>query len=529
MNRAFVHKMSSPSKPLLPSWLPFVHSGRVPPDVSSEHETSDISESVFLVRRHCLIVVLTFGLRASRSTDLDPYAQNLDHDKMLGRAPSRIHYVRLFLRSLYYHRIRKMEGYHFGILSGAVVATMVLIINLSFTIWAVLSFKTQSGLGTLYDGSCKRTRTLTFWVHLAINVFSTLLLGASNYSMQCLSSPTRGEIDKAHGQSIWLDIGVPSVRNLRRLSPIRVALWWLLAISSIPLHLLYNSAVFSSLCTHQYNLFMVSNDFLSGAPFNMKLLVDINTGAATSDDHLPETLLDRLETTVQNYQKNPKALAVLENNACIEVYTAPIISSESDLLVVLNYTDASNSLIALLHNVDSQLMHATPEYALCLFPGTCNTSTNPQNWSTDGFARAATLAAEGYGLFNREYVFVRDYVEFLNGTYIQYCLSQHVEEHCKLQFSLVVMVIVMICNLIKTICMGWIAWKQDPEPLVTLGDAIVSFLDRPDITTKGLCMKGKSRFERSRSWVSLPSKWDHKPIRWFRTASERRWLVCNIL
>ena len=421
-----------------------------------------------------------------------------------------------------------MEGYHFGILSCAVVAALVLIINLSFTIWAVSSFRVQSGLGTLYDGSCKRRRTLAFWIHLAINVFSTLLLGASNYSMQCLSSPTRGEVDKAHCQGIWLDIGVPSIRNLRRLSPIRVALWWLLAISSIPLHLLYNSAVFSTLCTHQYNVFLVSDDFLLGAPFAMTDLDGIDFGSAASYGYLPETWLDTLETTLQKYQNNLTALVVLENNACIEAYTAPIISSESDLLVVLNDSEASNSVIALLHNVDPQLVHATSEYAFCLFPGTCNASTNPQNWSTDGFARAATLA-EKNGLFNEVLGFVPDYVDYMDGTYVQYCLSQQVEEHCKLQFSLVIMLIVMICNLIKTICMGWIAWKQDPEPLVTLGDAIVSFLDRPDITTKGCCMKGKSRFEGSRSWVSVPSKWESKPMRWFRTASERRWLVCNIL
>ena len=229
-----------------------------------------------------------------------------------------------------------MEGYHFGILSCAVVAALVLIINLSFTIWAVSSFRTQNGLGTLYDGSCKRTRTLAFWIHLAINVFSTLLLGASNYSMQCLSSPTRGEVDKAHGQGIWLDIGVPSIRNLRRLSPIRVALWWLLAISSIPLHLLYNSAIFSSLCTHQYNVFLVSKDFLLGAPFDLDFLVPINTSAEGLYEDWPETSQDTLETTLQDYQKNLTQLAVLENSACIEAYTAPIISSQSDLLVVFN-------------------------------------------------------------------------------------------------------------------------------------------------------------------------------------------------
>ena len=468
------------------------------------------------------------GQSASCSTDLNPDARDLNPTKLLPGPPSRIHNVRHCVWSLYYHRIRKMEGYHFGILSCAVVTGMILIINLSFTIWAVSRFRTQNGLGALYDGSCKRTRTLAFWIHLAVNVFSTLLLGASNYSMQCLSSPTRGEVDKAHGQGIWLDIGVPSVRNLRRLSPIRVALWWLLAVSSIPLHLLYNSVIFSTLCTHQYNVFLVSDDFLLGAPFDMTDLVEINGGAAVSYGDSSKTLLDTLETTLQNYQKNLTALAVLENNACIEAYTAPIISSESDLLVVLNDSDASNSFIALLHNVDSQLVHATPEYALCLFPGTCNASTNPQNWSTNGFARAATFA-ENYGLFNGEFAFFSDYIDYIDGTWVQYCLSQHVEEHCKLQFSLVIMIIVMICNLTKTICMGWIAWKQDPEPLVTLGDAIVSFLDRPDIMTKGCCLKGKSRFEGSRSWVSLPSKWESKPMRWFRTASERRWLVCVIL
>lgn len=134
---------------------------------------------------------------------------------------------------------------------------MILIINLILTTWAVSSSGIQNGLGTLQDGNCKRTATLTFWIHLAINVLSTLLLGASNYSMQCLSSPTRREIDKAHGQGIWLDIGVPSVRNLRRLSTTRIVLWWLLAISSIPLHLLYNSAIFSSLCRRQYDFFGV--------------------------------------------------------------------------------------------------------------------------------------------------------------------------------------------------------------------------------------------------------------------------------
>ena len=66
---------------------------------------------------------------------------------------------------------------------------------------------------------------------------------------------------------------------------------------------------------------------------------------------------------------------------------------------------------------------------------------------------------------------------------IVYCLSQRIEEHYKLQFSAIFMILVIICNVVKMSCMTWIAWKQDSEPLVTLGDVISSFLDRPDTMT----------------------------------------------
>jgi hypothetical protein len=73
---------------------------------------------------------------------------------------------------------------------------------------------------------------------LLINALSTILLSASNYTMQCLSAPTRSEVDDAHSTGKWLDIGVPSVRNLGRIARKRVILWWLLGASSLPLHLL---------------------------------------------------------------------------------------------------------------------------------------------------------------------------------------------------------------------------------------------------------------------------------------------------
>ena len=167
------------------------------------------------------------------------------------------------MRSYYHHKLEKpwqfMNGYRFAVLCCAYAAGVVLVINIAFTIWAMKKVGHQTGLGILQKGSCNETKNLTFWLHLAINVLSTTLLGASNYSMQCLSSPTRAEIDKAHSQGIWLDIGVPSIRNLRKIPTNRIILWWMIALSSIPLHLLYNSAVFSTLGTREFNLFVMSS------------------------------------------------------------------------------------------------------------------------------------------------------------------------------------------------------------------------------------------------------------------------------
>ena len=73
-------------------------------------------------------------------------------------------------------------------------------------------------------------------VVLLINIATTV--SASNFCMQLLAAPTRQEIDKAHKNKKWLDIGVPSVRNLKYISKRRGIAIFLLATSSIPLHFL---------------------------------------------------------------------------------------------------------------------------------------------------------------------------------------------------------------------------------------------------------------------------------------------------
>jgi hypothetical protein len=133
---------------------------------------------------------------------------------------------------------RTWEGWKLGALLCVLVVAASLILNISVTAWASATFGLSGGIGTIHRGPCPSIRHTGLWLHIGINILSTIMLGASNYSMQCLSSPTRSEVDKAHANRTWLDIGIQSISNLPKIRRMRMVLWIILAASSIPLHLM---------------------------------------------------------------------------------------------------------------------------------------------------------------------------------------------------------------------------------------------------------------------------------------------------
>ena len=138
-------------------------------------------------------------------------------------------------------RERHFSGWRMGVGIGAVIASIMLLINVIFISWITQTFpEDEPGLYTLIgnrDKSCEETKKWSTWLHLAINFCGTLLLGASNYCMQCLSSPTRSEVDRAHSAGSWLHIGIPNVSNMDSMRLQKVTVWLLVGLSSLPLHL----------------------------------------------------------------------------------------------------------------------------------------------------------------------------------------------------------------------------------------------------------------------------------------------------
>ena len=74
-------------------------------------------------------------------------------------------------------------------------------------------------------------------------------MDAKNYVMQKSFRPTRDEVNKAHQQRISLDIGIPSIRNMRR-NLMRENDSTVNACTMVDSSSSHNSAGFSTLSTH---------------------------------------------------------------------------------------------------------------------------------------------------------------------------------------------------------------------------------------------------------------------------------------
>lgn len=124
------------------------------------------------------------------------------------------------------------------------------------------------------------------------------------------------------------------------------------------------------------------------------------------------------------------------------------------------------------------------------------------------------------------------------GWKIDYCLAKKARQFCKLQYSFPLTMVVITFNLVKStiLCYMWFGMKE--APILTIGDAIASFLRRPDPYTKGGCLL-LNREAESMSRSSSASikkyplhearKYVRKRRRWGSAVSTRRWVFSIFL
>lgn len=379
---------------------------------------------------------------------------------------------------------------------GAQVATsvLVLIANLILTILPISKGSTTNGIGTIYEGDCGSIRKWNTVLHLGINILSTILLSASNFCMQLLVAPIRSEIDRAHGEQAWMDIGIPSLRNLGYINWKRKVVWVLLALSSGTLHLLRNSAVFASFPFVTYSVAVVTSDYYTNeVPWNASAKIrTLQTG---------------------------KGFEHLNQAQCIELYGNPT-SGAGDIIVV---TSSRNNSIT--YNDGSSLLL---EFSLAL----------RDDWSTldlwlcAGTHSGCTSRNLAIELAEDPWMF-RSANGILNVP-IEYCLSSgilNIDTKCNIQYSAAIMIIVCIMNAMKCLCICYtfILFSGETPSFVTIGDAIQSFLTYEDSNTTQMCLGSQNDFA-SKTWVQRERYWERpKPIRRFSLAGQKQWITTIIL
>jgi hypothetical protein len=99
------------------------------------------------------------------------------------------------------HRLR---GWRLSVLLGLLITIFVLIVNIAILAWTYSSLAIKSGSAIAWAGTSNNLKNVSTWTHLGVNILSSLLLAASNNTMQCLVALIRREVEKAHASRKWI-------------------------------------------------------------------------------------------------------------------------------------------------------------------------------------------------------------------------------------------------------------------------------------------------------------------------------------
>ncbi|RYN78863.1 hypothetical protein AA0120_g10887 [Alternaria tenuissima] len=114
---------------------------------------------------------------------------------------------------------------------------------------------------------------------------------------------------------------------------------------------------------------------------------------------------------------------------------------------------------------------------------------------------------------------------------VKYCLSERADPTCKLHFEPTIGTIVTILNFVKAGVMFYVAFLVRDEPLMTMGDAVASFLERPDPTSKNRCLWAFANQRMFRDGKGIkhhgvgPQRWTCPQYRWKDATSPERRVV----
>lgn len=286
----------------------------------------------------------------------------------------------------------------------------------------------------------------------------------------------------------------------------------------------YNSLVFTSLSTNEYYWSVVTEDFLTGSPFNLTgdwgpVYLNGNgdgsikpTFTATSpngeyDSYFMDSsdyikLSQVMNDYFGNVQKSAPSWERLENKECIQAYSNIFQSSRRNVVLISSTQNDTNSILKYgSSDIDTAM---DSNWWICSEGAqdggymTCNPNkyvSNASSWTVWGYP-------------------------------VEYCFSEKVKDVCTIQFSWTIMLVVISFNALKVIVMAWVLFRYDAEQILTsVGDAVVSFLRHEDLTTVQMCLANKREMRRFWQERGFARQFSRQQLRWGSAVSRKRWAM----
>jgi hypothetical protein len=252
----------------------------------------------------------------------------------------------------------------------------------------------------------------------------------------------------------------------------------------------FNSAIFVSLTANEYVVAAVSEDFVNGANWTL-----------TGSD-------DLLTSTVYAMQQNTSIYERLEIDSCIREYGGDYLSARRHALVVVS-GEYPDPLLGILEWTYSE----------------------PQNSWVCGTTLGNNMTLEPYSIDDYDCSIAvalgNDTSWVMADQPVEYCLSEAVDDLCRLQFAVPILIVVLCCNFTKLLCMVITLWKFREPTFVTLGDALSGMLEHPDPNTVGICIASKDDFKNGHWPTEEPRRWTLKRYFRFEAVGLRRFVFSN--
>lgn len=206
----------------------------------------------------------------------------------------------------------------------------------------------------------------------------------------------------------------------------------------------------------------------------------------------------------------PKAFEYLNASDCVSEYGVGFLTSRRDVILVHEAVeDANVTLFSTAHPGNWETFEWICFYREGFNTGACRVLLKTIRADIDNWRPYGDMLGSS---------------ESGGKVRIKYCLSKPMSQLCRVNFNVLLAVVVVLSNLVKMVVLTYVALYLAPDRLLVLGDSIQSYISCPDLRSRDNCLLGAHDVQSGDDY--LESTYDQR--RWMAVkplaSVEKRWI-----